>query len=124
MSIAVLIAAAAATDTGTATVMATMVAAVIVRSVTDLAETVPAASVRAHRPSTSGRAATIATSPKATVPRERAPTALARMPSVPTRRVRKVTGRLAAHRAAMAAVASAAVAAVAGARPNCLLAGG
>ena len=87
---------------------------------------------RRRRPSTSGSAATIATSrratvrkvivPKAVLPRATA-TARARRSIVPTRRARRATVRSAVRRAATAAVASvavvgAAVAAVAAGRPN------
>ena len=94
---------------------ATTVAAImaVITGVTARSVSVPAASVRRRRPSTSGRGAIIATSHRA-----RALTALARTPSVPIRRVRRATGRSAARRAAMAAAALAVVAGVVGAQPR------
>ena len=91
-----------------------------------------AIAARRPRPSTSGRAATIATSrraivrkvivPRAVLPRATA-TARVRRPIVPTRRARRATVRSAVRRAATAAAASAAVvraavAAVAAGRPS------
>ena len=104
--------------------------------------TARAAIVRPPTPSISGRAAIIAIVPRApirkgiarkatvrmvivprAIVRKAAVTAPARMPNAPTRRVRKVTGRRSAARAAMAAatamaVVAASAAAVAAALPE------